>query len=300
MITSQSNPRIRNVVNLRKKAKERSAQDVFLVEGIRMFREIPKQLVKEVYVSEHFLAREENRRENERALRAAGVPFEIVSDAVFEKMADTKTPQGVIAVVGQLHYSFEDLLENGERKGRDQSDGTAWLASPGYREERGQGKTGRMEASAPLLLILENLQDPGNLGTILRSSEGAGVTGILLSSDCVDLYSPKVIRSTMGSAFRVPFLYTDDLHGRIRQMKEKGVRLYAAHLKGTKQYTQPDYTGPCGFLIGNEGNGLTDATAALADDYIRIPMQGRVESLNASVAASLLAYEALRQRMLLH
>ena len=268
MITSQSNPRVRNVVNLRKKAKERSAQDVFLVEGIRMFREIPKQLVKEVYVSEHFLAREENRLENERALRAVGVPFEMVSDAVFEKMADTRTPQGVIAVVRQLHYSFEDLL----------------------------GK----EASAPLLLVLENLQDPGNLGTILRSAEGAGVTGILLSSDCVDLYSPKVIRSTMGSAFRVPFLYTDDLHGQIRQLKEKGVRLYAAHLKGTKQYTQPDYTGPCGFLIGNEGNGLTDATAALADDYIRIPMQGSVESLNASVAASLLAYEALRQRMLLH
>lgn len=263
MITSQSNPRIRNIVNLRKKAKERAAQDVFLVEGIRMFREIPERLVKEVYVSEHFLSR----KENADALKKIALPFEVVTDTVFEKMADTKTPQGVIAVVGQLHYSFEDLLGNGD------------------------------DGDAPLLLVLENLQDPGNLGTILRSAEGAGVTGILLSRDCVDLYSPKVIRSTMGSAFRVPFLYTDDLHGRIGQLKEKGVRLYAAHLKGIEQYTQPDYAGPCGFLIGNEGSGLTDATAALADEYIRIPMRGSVESLNASVAASLLAYEALRQRM---
>lgn len=278
MITSQGNSRIRNIIHLKKKAKERAGQGVFLVEGIRMFREIPKEECLEVYVSESFL----NRRENAKALE--GTAYETVSDSVFEKMADTMTPQGIIAVVKQRQYSFEDLL--GNAPARDLPGG-------------GPGKSGRGSNAQPaLLLVLENLQDPGNLGTILRSAEGAGVTGILLGIDCVDIYSPKVIRSTMGTVMRMPFLYTQDLHGRIRELKQKGVRLYAAHLKGTRNYTQEDYTGPCGFMIGNEGNGLTDATAGLADGYIRIPMRGKVESLNASVAASLLAYEALRQRML--
>ena len=111
-----------------------------------------------------------------------------------------------------------------------------------------------------------------------------------------DIYNPKVIRSTMGSIYRVPFLYTDDLQETIRQVKKAGVRLFAAHLKGERSYDQEDYTGNTGFLIGNEANGLSAETADMADCYIKIPMLGKVESLNAAVAASILMYETARQR----
>ena len=259
MITSTANPRIRNVVHLMRQAKERRAQDVFPVEGIRMFREVSPSRRLETYVSESFL----KKAEAKAALADTG--YEVVSDTVFETMSDTKTPQGVICLVRQMHYTPEDLIRT----------------NPGW---------------SPLLLILETLQDPGNLGTILRSSEGAGVTGILMSSDCADIYNPKVVRSTMGSLLRVPFCYTDDLRGQIRALKQSGISIYAAHLKGKTGYTGQNYIPPSAFLIGNESRGLTEETAVLADHYIRIPMKGRVESLNASVAASLLVYEALRQR----
>ena len=119
---------------------------------------------------------------------------------------------------------------------------------------------------------------------------------MILSKESVDIYNPKTIRSTMGSIFRVPFYITEDLHGTLGQLQEKGIRVYAAHLEGSVCYDEPDYTGGTAFLIGNEGNGLTAETAKLADTYIRIPMGGQLESLNAAMAAGILMYEASRQR----
>ena len=130
----------------------------------------------------------------------------------------------------------------------------------------------------------------------VAAGEGAGVTGIILDRGSADIYSPKVIRSTMGSIYRVPFIYTDDLHQTIGEVKKQGIHLYAAHLKGKHNYEEENYTGPSGFLIGNEANGLTEETAALADAWVRIPMAGKVESLNAAVAASVLLFETARQR----
>ena len=146
------------------------------------------------------------------------------------------------------------------------------------------------------VMILENIQDPGNLGTIIRAGEGAGITGVVMSSDTADIYNPKVIRSTMGSVLRVPFVYASDLKEACEQMKKAGISLYAAHLKGMHNYDQEDYTKDTGFLIGNEAKGLTDEMAAVADTYIKIPMAGQVESLNAAVASSVLMFEAARQR----
>ena len=106
----------------------------------------------------------------------------------------------------------------------------------------------------PLLMVLDNLQDPGNLGTIFRTAEAAGVTGILLSKDCVDVYNPKVIRSTMGAVFRMPFLYVEDLPEKIKELQKENIKTYAAHLRGENAYDEEDYTTGCAFLIGNEGN----------------------------------------------
>lgn len=256
MITSSTNSQIKNLLQLKKKAKERNRQDVFLVEGIKMFREVPRERLQKVYVSNSFYNNADYARELETC------EYEVVSDPVFEAVSDTKTPQGILCVIRQFHYDFSDLTRGG----------------------------------APLCLALENLQDPGNLGTIFRTAEGAGVTGILLSANCVDLYNPKVIRSTMGSVYRMPFYYTDDLRGALRQWQQQGISLYAAHLQGKNTYDQENYGKPSAFLIGNESQGLTKETADLADCYIRIPMSGQVESLNAAVAAAVLMYEARRQR----
>lgn len=144
--------------------------------------------------------------------------------------------------------------------------------------------------------MLDNLQDPGNMGTIVRTAEGAGVTGVIMSRDCVDIYNPKTIRSTMGSIYRMPFYYAEDILKAIRKIKDAGIKVYAAHLDGEKSYDEEDYAFSCAFLIGNEGNGLREETSKMADHYIIIPMSGEVESLNAAIAASVLMFEVKRQR----
>lgn len=253
MITSTSNQQIRQLLALQKKAKVRNDQDVFVVEGIKMYQEAPRERLVHTYVSEAFY--------NKKKEELPETKVTVLSDRVFESVSDTKTPQGILCLARQYHYELKDLL--------------------------GQN---------PLIMILENLQDPGNLGTILRTAEGAGVTGILLSGGCVDLYNPKVIRSTMGSVYRMPFCYSRDLKRDLLNLKAMGVTLCAAHLRGEDSYDRQDFTRPTGLLIGNESRGLSDETAALADVYVRIPMCGQVESLNAAVAAAVLMYEASRQR----
>ena len=249
MITSTSNQQMKNLMLLMKKAKARNEQELFVVEGRKMFQEVPEEWLKQVYVSESFFA------ENDKML--AGYTYEIVSDSVFKAVSDTQTPQGILCLVRKPQYRLEELL-----KGADTH-----------------------------LLILESIQDPGNLGTMLRTGEGAGISGVVMNHTTVDLFNPKTIRSTMGSIYRMPFFVTRDLAETICELKNAGVKTYAAHLKGKMQYDEPDYTGATAFMIGNEGNGLSDEIADLADTYIKIPMCGQVESLNAAISASLLMYE---------
>ena len=256
MITSTANAQVKNLAQLIKKSKVRNEQGVYVVEGIKMFQEAPKDEIVKVYVSEELF--EKGTLKNS----LDGIAYEVLKTEVFNHVADTKTPQGVLCVMKQKSYSLEKLCS---------------------------GKK-------PLMLVLENLQDPGNLGTMMRTAEGAGVTGVLLSRGCVDIYNPKTIRSTMGSIYRVPFLYTDDLIGDMDKLHEKGIVTYAAHLKGQGFYDEESYVGPTAFLIGNKENGLSDDISEKAKQYIKIPMGGQLESLNAAVAAAILMYEASRQR----
>ena len=131
-----------------------------------------------------------------------------------------------------------------------------------------------------------------------RTGEGAGISGVILSRDTVDLFNPKTIRSTMGSIYRMPFvcLKEGEMPEALTCLRERGITTCAAHLKGEHTYDKEDYTTGCAFMIGNEGNGLTDKAAGAASLKVRIPMEGKLESLNASVAASILLYEAYRQR----
>lgn len=258
MITSTANEKIKHVAALQQKARLRREESLFVIEGGRLFWEAPVSLIKEVYVTERFL---EN-ADAEMMEKLAGTGYEVVSPQVFGKMSDTKAPQGVLAVLVRQNHKREEL----------------------------------MDTEAPLLLLLENIQDPGNLGTIMRTAEGAGVTGVILSHDCADIYQPKVVRSTMGSLFRVPFYQTEDILQEIKFLQSRNIKVYAAYLEGAESYDAESYLDGCAFLIGNEGNGLTRETAFAADARIRIPMAGKLESLNAGVSAALLVYEAARQR----
>lgn len=257
MITSSSNQQMKNIAALLKKAKERKKQGVFVVEGKKMIKEAPKEWVQKVYLAERLW------KTGEMQELIEAYACEIVADTVFDAIADTKTPQGVLALVTIPTYPLESLLKKEQTH----------------------------------LLVLESIQDPGNLGTMLRTGEGAGVSGILMNQTTVDLFSPKTIRSTMGSIYRVPYYVTENLTDTLAALKKQQITLYAAHLKGAVAYDAPDYTRTgTAFLIGNEGNGLTEEVADCADVRIKIPMAGQVESLNAAISASLLMYEVQRQK----
>lgn len=270
MITSTSNPRIKNVIQLLNGSKVRREQNAYVIEGLRMFSEAPVSQMRQVFLTEEGFEKARRIRpeigswvtQDGPMLNLKGPACELVSDEVFKRMSDTRTPQGILCVMNMPTFSVKELVQN--RK--------------------------------PLLvLVLEGIQDPGNLGTMLRSGEAAGVSFILADKQTADLYNPKVIRSTMGAIFRVPLIYTGDLHKSLKELQVAGVQLYAAHLAGRRDFWEEDFAKRSAILIGNEGNGLSDETTEMADVLVRIPMEGEVESLNAAVAASLLMYEYRRK-----
>lgn len=259
MISSTSNPRVKNIVVLQKKAKERKSRGLFVIEGRKMLEEVLRdapEAIAELYVTEAYLEVPEQRN----ALKQ--ITYELVTENVMKAMAETMEPQGALAAVRMPCFDKEKLL---------QRENAVWVA-------------------------LEDLRDPGNLGTILRTSEAAGVTGVILSASSVDIYNPKVIRSTMGAIFRIPHFYAEDFLAELEQIKQDGAHIYAAHLAGTQWYDEPAYEGKSVILIGNEANGLSDAAAAKADCLVKIPMEGKAESLNAAVATALFVYEAYRKQ----
>ena len=256
MITSVNNGQVKNIIQLNQKTKARREQGLFVAEGRKMFGEAPREWVSKVYVSETLTD------DTGLMTQVEKLPYEIVADFVFRQMSDTQTPQGILTVLKKPSYTIEDILD-GEN---------------------------------PLVMILEDLQDPGNAGTILRTGEGAGVSGILLTKTCVDITNPKVIRSTMGSIYRVPFFYTDRIEDVLGELIVHDVRTFAAHLNGERDYDREDYRRGTAFFIGNEGNGICAEILQGADRRITIPMEGKTESLNAGIAAGILMYEALRQK----
>ncbi len=256
MISSTSNTQIKEIEKLQKKAKIRKETKTFIVEGKKMVEEAGERIVK-VYISESYY--EEGGLTTELT---ATHDFEVVTDKVFKEVSDTMTPQGILAIVNMPEYTLEEFLLN----------------------------------KNPIFILLEDLRDPGNLGTIMRTAEGAGVSGIILSKDCVDLFNPKVVRATMGSIFRIPFVYVEDFGETVSYLQQKGILLYATHLRGVNDYDRENYADACGIIIGNEANGITQSTANRADCLVKIPMEGKVESLNAAIASGLMMYEVYRQR----
>ena len=256
MITSLQNSQVKNIIKLNQKAKARKEQGLFIAEGRKMFLEAPLSWIDKVYAAESM------EEDDEVMKKASQTSWETVADSVFRQMSDTQTPQGVLTVLRKPSYHIEEIV----------------------------GKEN------PIIVVLEDLQDPGNAGTIFRTAEGAGVDGVFLTKTCVDITNPKVIRATMGSVYRMPFVYVEDVVSLKEKLQSRGIRFFAAHLQGKNTYYEESYQKGTAFLIGNEGKGLTEQAAEAADCLIRIPMCGQLESLNAAMAAGILMYEAARQR----
>ena len=276
IISSKDNKRIKYIRSLLEKGNIRKKNHQFVVEGIKLVDEaLEYGKVLEVVCAESLynelisgdLSGNRLLAENDKNITnyvKKGSSLLVVSDTVFKSMSETKTPQGILAVVEMPDYG---LLDKG------------FL-------EQAYTKNGKIK-----LLVLEDTADPGNLGTIMRTAEAAGVTGVIMGKGTVDIFNPKVVRSTMGSIFRLPFAYVEDLKETIKELKTQGISFYATHLKGEKSYKDIKYSDKSAILVGNEARGLSYDVADLADTYVLIPMQGKVESLNAAVAAALMMYE---------
>ena len=183
---------------------------------------------------------------------------EYVSEQIFKYISETETPQGILAVVEQ-------------KKSKDEEEN--------------------------IIFALDNVQDPGNLGTIIRSLDCAGIKSLILSSGCADLYNPKVVRSTMGAIFRVNIEKSQDFIGKLIKLKEKGYNVITTSLQTNKSIYDINFKEKCVIVIGNESKGVSNDVIDIADSKTKIPMIGKTESLNAGVAASIIAYEVVRQNI---
>lgn len=257
MITSNQNPLIKELQLLQKKKKERNEQQVFIVEGLRAVREIPKGWIIHKYIVAKSVS-----LEMEKLVGNREIPLILVADSIFTTISDTKTPQGIMAVVSQANYPLDQIISN------DQG----------------------------FFIIADQVQDPGNLGTLIRTAHASGAHGIFLSKGCVDLYNPKTIRATMGSVFHIPIFVDMAIEEIIRVLLTKDTNIYATSLEKSKILYHYDYTKKTAIIIGNEANGIGEETKRMVSNFIKIPMPGGAESLNASIAAGICMFEVVRQR----
>lgn len=253
--------RIKEIKGLHK-SRERAEKGLFLLEGIRLIEEAVKEkVVFEEVIYTSGLEAMERAGVLLSSIRRMNIPAHRIPEKVMESVSKTESPQGILAVVRQLRWTLKDVLR-----------------------KRGT------------VIIACGLQDPGNLGTIIRTSDAGDCGGVITTPDTVDIYNPKVIRATMGSIFRLPAFRVDDLMKAISALKREGYQIIATTAHSKVSYLKVDYGKPTAFLIGQEGSGLPKNILESADIKVFIPMKEGVESLNAAVSASILIYEALRQR----
>lgn len=261
VISSTTNKQVKYVNALIKKSRTRREEDLFVAEGLRMCSEIPKERIRTLYISESF------RKHPECAKLTQGVRHvEEVTDEVFRALSDTQTPQGILALVKQYHYSLDEVAVTAAQTGKP-----------------------------ALLMVLERLQDPGNLGTIIRLADWFGIEHIFCSQGTVDVYNPKTIQATMGALARVK-LYYCHLPSLIASLGN--VPVYGTFLDGENMYGK-DLTSHGLIVMGNEGNGIGEEVAKLVNERLYIPnyppQRETSESLNVAVATAVICAEFRRR-----
>ena len=246
IITSQKNPKVVSWRSLRDR-KGRRALDAFLVEGVRMVHEALSSgfSIQSLLLQEDF---------QPSFPLPESVPAFVLSEQVFASVCDTKTPQGIAAVLDR-----RVLPLHGSK-----------------------------------LIALDGVQDPGNVGTIIRTADAAGLDGVLLSPECADLFSPKVLRSTMGSIFRMSFSFPASLPSALYDLRSKGYSVLSSQLDGDPFFSRKDVSSSFVLIIGNEGNGVSDAVKKESTHHLCLPMRGGAESLNAAIAAGIMMYDLIR------
>jgi len=283
-ITSLQNPRIKQLVKLRDR-RSRDEAGVFLVEG---YREIRRALEKGVALQELYCAPDWFLGENEPALiaqaEAAGARlFELAKDT-FAKVAYRERPDGLLAVAPQWKRTLDDLDGIVDRA----------VGPAGGRATRpAVGSTA--EVVAPFILVVEAIEKPGNLGTILRSADAAGVDAVIVCDPVTDLFNPNVVRSSTGVLFAVPVVIASSAEV-WDFTRSRGIRVVATTPAATELHTKTDLTGPLALLMGSEQYGLSEFWLKNADARVRIPMAGQADSLNVAMATIITLFEAVRQR----
>lgn len=259
-ITSRDNAAVKAAAKLMSSAKERREQQRFIVEGVRLCEEALQNncdIYEVFYTEDAFLRHSEliTKLENK-----AGKAY-IITEEIAAKIADTVTPQGVFCVGGIKSNAID--LDNIKTDGQ--------------------------------FIMLENLQDPSNIGAIFRTAEALGLTGAFLSSDCCDPYNPKSMRASMGAVFRLPYLISDNPVELLKSCKQKNMRPIASVPDDdASKITAMRFFKGVIMCIGNEGNGLSESLMSVCGERTTIPMNGRAESLNAATAAAILMWEMVR------
>lgn len=255
MLDSPKSERVKGVARLQQK-DARLETGLFLLEGPQGLKELCKQpeLAQEVFATAGALDRYEDLFDQ---IYQAGVPIIEVSDLVMDKLSDTKTPQGVVAVVSQFDVSLEELLASGPQ----------------------------------LIAILDQARDPGNGGTVLRAADAAGADAVIFTTDSVDLYNPKLVRATAGSILHVPAVVEQDPAALVTALKAAGIQVFAAS-SGGKLITEMTQalSKPTAWIFGNEAHGVSPEMLEMADEVVALPIFGAAESLNLATAASVCLY----------
>ncbi|MDR1706185.1 MAG: RNA methyltransferase [Clostridiales bacterium] len=260
-ITSADNPAYKYIKSLTTK-KGRDKADAFIIEGERFAAEaLTARAARLLAFSESYASR------GGGAADASGVKTIILPDHLFERVSGTETPQGVLAVCEKRRRTLDAVLINKKRN--------------------------------VLIILAEDISDPGNLGTIIRTADAAGADAVILTESCAELYNPKVLRAAAGAAFRMPVIEDCALADAAARLKAAGIKLYAAHVRGGIVPYGLNLTESCAFIVGSEARGISDEAAGLSDALVKLPMADGAESLNAAMAAGILMYEAVRQRRVL-
>lgn len=254
-ITSKDNERIKYTKSLLK-SKKRNQEKKFMIEGYRIVKQAMQcsATIDYIVYNDEFLNKDEH-KEFIQGLELEGYKMYKTTNKLFKEMCDTEKSQGIIAVVEYKEYSLDDSLK---------------------------------EAS-DFIVVLDRIQDPGNMGTIIRTADAAGAQSIILLKGCVDVYNPKVIRSTMGSIFDINIVNCVDEDLDI--IKNKGFNIVSSYLNTDNYYNRVDYGDKVALVIGNEGNGIKDEIIDKSDILVKIPIYGKAESLNAAMASGILMYE---------
>ena len=265
VITSTQNPKIKRLLALQEKSSERRKSGLFVVEGRRELQ----HCIEAGYEIESVFVELKN-EESRFALHSSLRNIFTVSPHVYERIAYRGSTEGIIAIVKARHLTLGDI---------------SCAALPPT------GGAGR----GALFIVLESVEKPGNLGAVLRSADAAGATAVIVCDPLTDLYNPNLIRASIGACFTVPTVACSS-EDCIRFLKAHGVQILTAQLQDSHFYYDTDMTGPTAIVMGTESTGLTDQWRQAADAHIRIPMLGRLDSLNVSVSAAILLFEAVRQR----